>query len=58
MKSRDKERRKANLEIASILFENGMDFAVIEKITDIKPVELLASKISVEDKNAKPTRRR
>lgn len=41
----NKERKKANLAIASILFENGMDFNVIEKITDVTPIELLANKI-------------
>lgn len=49
MKTRKEEKRKANLEIASILFENGMDFNVIEKITDVTPVELLAAKIDKDE---------
>ena len=50
MKSKRSERQKANLKIASILFENGMDFSVIEKITDVTPLELLGSKIDIQNR--------
>ncbi|HCY67931.1 MAG TPA: hypothetical protein DHU62_04270 [Firmicutes bacterium] len=51
MKSKRSERQKANLKIASILFENGMDFSVIEKITDVTPLELLGSKIDIQNRS-------
>lgn len=51
MKSKRSERQKTNLKIASILFENGMDFSVIEKITDVTPLELLGSKIDIQNRS-------
>lgn len=51
MKSKRSERQNANLKIASILFENGMDFSVIEKITDVTPLELLGSKIDIQNRS-------
>lgn len=51
MKSKRSERQKENLKIASILFENGMDFSVIEKITDVTPLELLGSKIDIQNRS-------
>lgn len=51
MKSKRSERQKANLKITSILFENGMDFSVIEKITDVTPLELLGSKIDIQNRS-------
>lgn len=51
MKSKRSERQKAILKIASILFENGMDFSVIEKITDVTPLELLGSKIDIQNRS-------
>ena len=51
MNSKRSERQKANLKIASILLENGMDFSVIEKITDVTPLELLGSKIDIQNRS-------
>ena len=48
MKSKRSERQKANLKIASILFENGMDFSVIENVTTL---ELLESKIDIQNRS-------
>ena len=50
MKNKKSEKQKSNLKIASILFENGMDFSVIEKITDVTPLELLGSKIDIQNR--------
>ncbi|MDD6302685.1 MAG: hypothetical protein PUA56_05275 [Bacillales bacterium] len=40
-------KKKEQFKIANVLFEMGMDFDVIEKISGITPQELLMDKINL-----------
>lgn len=50
-KNEQRKRHQKQVELAEILFESGMELPVIEKITGIDSIELLADQIALDEDN-------
>lgn len=49
----NKTKHEKQIKLAEILYENGMELPLIEKITGVASLELLAKQIRLEESNSK-----
>lgn len=53
----NKTKHEKQTKLAEILYENGMELPLIEKITGVASLELLAKQIRLEESNSKIERK-
>ena len=54
----NKTKHEKQIKVAEILYENGMELPLIEKITGVASLELLAKQIRLEESNSKIERKK